>query len=82
MIKRLRIFFLNRTSVTMRVKYVRSARVTAKRIIPFWIVSIVTIKEFLWFGDCIHQDEVRKFYALERLWGDAPEADVSALITE
>ena len=27
-------------------------------------------------------DEVRKFYALERLWGDAPEADVSALITE
>ena len=27
-------------------------------------------------------DEIRKFYALERLWGDAPEVDISALITE
>ena len=27
-------------------------------------------------------DEVRKFYALERLWGDAPQVDISALIKE
>ena len=26
--------------------------------------------------------EVRDFYALERLWGDAPEMDISSLITE
>ena len=26
--------------------------------------------------------EIREFYALERLWGDAPELDISNLITE
>lgn len=27
-------------------------------------------------------EEMRKFYALEHLWNDAPEVDLSALITE
>ncbi len=27
-------------------------------------------------------DEMRKFYSLEHLWNDAPEIDISALITE
>lgn len=26
--------------------------------------------------------EIREFYSLERLWGDAPELDISGLITE
>ena len=26
--------------------------------------------------------EIREFYSLERLWGDAPEVDISNLITE
>lgn len=26
--------------------------------------------------------ETREFYSLERLWGDAPELDISSLITE
>ncbi len=26
--------------------------------------------------------EIREFYSLERLWGDAPELDISNLITE
>ena len=26
--------------------------------------------------------EIREFYSLERLWGDAPELDISSLITE
>jgi len=26
--------------------------------------------------------EIREFYSLERLWGDAPEIDISSLITE
>lgn len=26
--------------------------------------------------------EMREFYSLERLWGDAPEADISSLINE
>ncbi len=30
----------------------------------------------------IFTEEVRKFYALERLWGDAENVDISALISE
>ena len=28
----------------------------------------------------VFMDEIRKFYSLEHLWGDAPEQDVSALL--
>lgn len=27
-------------------------------------------------------EEIRQFYSLERLWGDAPEVDISKLLTE
>ena len=30
----------------------------------------------------IFTDEVRKFYGLERLWGDAEHIDISGLVTE
>jgi len=30
----------------------------------------------------IFTDEVRKFYGLERLWGDAEQVDISALVTQ
>lgn len=30
----------------------------------------------------IFTDEVRKFYGLERLWGDAEQVDISALLTQ
>jgi len=30
----------------------------------------------------IFTDEVRKFYGLERLWGDAEQIDISALLTQ
>ena len=30
----------------------------------------------------IFTDEIRKFYNLEHLWSDAPQVDISALLTE
>ena len=30
----------------------------------------------------IFTDETRKFYNLEHLWGDAPEVDISGLLTQ
>jgi ribosome-associated protein len=54
----------------------RALRVEGKRD-GGWILvdfGVVVIHIFL--------KEMREFYSLERLWGDAPEADISNLITE